>query len=44
MESARSKAELALEAIEKARHDSEKAKQQAKEVLQSDPNNSNPSG
>lgn len=38
MESARSKAELAMEAVNKARPDSEKAKQQANEIIQSEPN------
>lgn len=38
MESARSKAELGLEAVDKARRDSEKAKQQAREGLRSEPN------
>lgn len=44
MESARSKAELGLEAVEKARNDSVKAKQQAREGLRSEPNISGPSG
>ena len=38
MESARSKAELAMEAVDKARLDSEKAKHHASEIFLSEPN------